>query len=375
MSSRELPRIVSAENDLLIDATGHRLIDMFSANGAALLGHAHPRIAAAIKTQLDAVWLTGGLPTPAFDRARDAVELLFPATHGLAGIYSTGMEAAEFAMRLARIHTGRSDFVGFSASMHGKSSATAALSWDNAPPLAHIHRLPSLAQTSEREILDRLDHCLGQHRVAAVFLEPVLGTGGGHVASSDFCTSVIALCRARGSLVVMDEILTGFFRTGPLFVHKALPELPDVVLLGKAIANGFPAAAVITRRDVPCTPSMLPGSTFAGNPIAAAAITATLHEFSMMEVPSLIDAISRAVQTSLGGITGATLRGAGALWMIELPSFQNARRLAETLYGRGIFASYTGSYLRLLPSATITTEHLSQACRIVRDLLVEKHHG
>lgn len=113
LADTELARIVSTTHDTLTDASGHRLIDLFSANGAALLGHAHPSIAAAIKAQLDGVWLTGGLPTPAHDQAKAALEALLPGSLSLAGFYTTGMEAAEFAMRMARVHTGRTDFVGF----------------------------------------------------------------------------------------------------------------------------------------------------------------------------------------------------------------------------------------------------------------------
>jgi acetylornithine/succinyldiaminopimelate/putrescine aminotransferase len=374
-ATSRLPRIVSAEHDILIDSAGNRLIDLFSANGAALLGHSHPRIAAAIKSQLDSVWLTGGLSTPVYDQAEAALQSLLGQDLRVAGFYSTGMESAEFAMRMARVHTSRSDFAGFSNSMHGKSAATAALGWDNAPSLSHVHRLPSLADASEHDILERLAECLRKYSVAAVFIEPVLGTGGGYEASEEFCAQMIELCHAHGSLVVMDEILTGFYRTGPLFIHAQLPEPPDVILLGKALANGFPASAVVARREISCTPSMLQGSTFAGNPLAAAAIAATLHELAQIDIPPLVAAVSRTVDRSLGDVPGVKLRGKGALWMMELRSQAEAKRTAEALYARGIFISYTSNYLRLLPSITIDPANLVRACQIVRTLLLEGRDG
>ena len=368
-------RIVWAENDTLIDDAGHRLIDMFSANGAALLGHAHPGIAAAIKAQLDGVWLTGGLLTPAHDQARAALEALLPASLGLAGFYTTGMEAAEFAMRMARVHTGRTDFVGFSCAMHGKSAATAALNWDNAQTLPHVHRLASPGPVLQAEVLAQVAQCLQAHPVAAVFMEPVMGTGGGYVASADFCDQLISLCHANGALLVMDEILTGFYRTGPLWTFMTLRELPDMVLLGKAMANAFPASAVVARRDIRCTPAMLPGSTYAGNPLAATAISATLRALSLLDMTALVGAIGRTVQGSLSDIPGVVLRGRGALWMIEMASPQQARQLAETLYARGVFISYTGKYLRVLPSATIEPDNLTHACQLLRTLLLECAHA
>ena len=202
-----------------------------------------------------------------------------------------------------------------------------------------------------------------------------MGTGGGYVAAADFCDQLMALCHANGALLVMDEILTGFYRTGPLWAFLDLRELPDMVLLGKALANAFPASAVVARRDIRCTPAMLPGSTYAGNPLAATAISATLRALSQTDVSALVGEISRIVQGSLSDIPGVVLRGRGALWMIEMASPQQARQLAETLYERGVFISYTGKYLRLLPSATIEPENLTRACQLLRALLLECAHA
>jgi acetylornithine/succinyldiaminopimelate/putrescine aminotransferase len=202
-----------------------------------------------------------------------------------------------------------------------------------------------------------------------------MGTGGGYVASADFCEQLIALCHANGTLVVMDEILTGFYRTGPLWTFIGLSELPDIVLLGKAMANAFPASAVVARRDIRCTPAMLPGSTYAGNPLTATAISTTLHALSLMDMPTLVRAISNTVQGCLSDIPGMVLRGRGALWMIETSSALQARQLAEALYACGVFISYTGKYLRLLPSATIQPENLTRACQLLRYLLLECSHA
>ena len=147
------------------------------------------------------------------------------------------------------------------------------------------------------------------------------------------------------------------------------------MLLGKALANAFPASAVVARRDIRCTTAMLPGSTYAGNPLAATAIAATLQALSLTDVSALVGEITRIIQASLSDIPGVVLRGRGALWMIEMPSSQQARQLAETLYARGVFISYTGKYLRLLPSATIDPANLIHACKLLRSLLLESAHA
>jgi acetylornithine/succinyldiaminopimelate/putrescine aminotransferase len=366
----DLPRIVSARNDLLIDAVGHRLIDLFSANGAAFLGHAHPRIAQALKQQLDAVWLTGGLPTDAGDAARQALEARLPSGLRLAGLYTTGMEAAEFAMRMARVHTGRPSFVGFDRSMHGKSLATAALGWANAPTVPIVHRLPSFADQPPAQVLQQLEDCLRQHPVAAVFLEPILGSGGGHVAPEGWCAELIALCHSHGALVVADEILCGVHRTGPFLAHapmRADCAGPDLLLLGKGLGNGFPVAAVAARADIACTAAMLPGSTYAGNPLAARAVAATLAELPAVDAQARVAAIAEAVQGALTGVGGVVLRGRGALWMLEVASAPRAQSLARRLYRQGVFVSCTAQYLRILPAATIAPAHLAQALAAVRE--------
>lgn len=362
-----LPRIVSADNDLLVDATGHCLIDLFSANGAALLGHAQPAIAAAVKAQLDAVWLTGGLPTPALDAARAAIEAVLPASLACAGLYSTGMEAAEFAMRIARVHTGRGDFIGFGHSMHGKSALTAALGWADAPASPRVHRLSPWHAVPLEALLQEVDACLSQHPVAAMFFEPVLGSGGGHVAPAALCEALAGLCRRHGSLLVVDEILSGLHRTGPVLAYPAAASDPDIVLLGKALGNGFPVSAVALRPGLALAPAMLPGSTFAGNPLAAAAVVATLEQVRQADLPARVAAIEARVRGLAGDLPGATLRGQGALWMIELPSAERARALVRALYRRGVFANCTAQYLRWMPAATITPTHLARACNVLAD--------
>ncbi len=276
----QLPRITTADNEIIVDDSGHQVIDLFSAHGTTWLGHCNPNIVAAVSEQLRRVWITGGLGSAAHVEAKSLVESFFPSSHGLAGFCSTGMEAAEFAIRIARSATGRNDVVGFEKSMHGKSMATAYLGWDNRDGLnvPCLHRLPFIQAHSEEEVLERLEKTLEGALAAAVFIEPMQGSGGGHMASSGFYEAAVRLCRKHGALTVFDEILSGFHRTGRAFLFCDLAETPDIILIGKAMGNGFPVSGVIARRDIAITPAMLPGSTFSGNPLAAAAVVATLKQ-------------------------------------------------------------------------------------------------
>jgi acetylornithine/succinyldiaminopimelate/putrescine aminotransferase len=366
-------RIVRAENDLLFDERGRELTDLFSGNGTVWLGHRNRRINARVAHQLDQVWITGGLETTIRCEAVAAIERFIPASHKVAALYSTGMEASEFAIRMARVITGKPGVIGFEKSMHGKSLATAFLGWDNRDGvmLPQFHRLPYLPTLPESDILERLETTLRLQPISLVFIEPLQGTGGGYSASDDFYRAVFRLCEQHGALLAFDEILTGFYRTGAPFYFSKLGFTPHLLLLGKGIGNGFPVSGVAVERRFGVLPQMLPGSTYAGNPLAAAAIAATLGELEQAGAVQKVRAIEHTITDAILPLArlGLPARGRGAMWIIELPPGSDAQSIALKLYARGIFASYAGRILRLLPALTISPERLSDACAVVQQVL------
>ena len=364
-------RILRADNDLLFDEAGRSYIDLFSAHGTAWLGHAPQRVAAAVAAQLEAVWNIGGLGFSLFTRARELVDSFFPPSHGLCALYSAGMEAAEFAIRFARVVTGRRGAIGFQGSMHGKSLATSVLTWDNRDGM-HVPdfiRLPFVGECGESAILERLTAQLAKGTIGAVLVEPLQSSGGGYMASQGFYREVHRLCTAHSALLVFDEILTGFFRTGTPFFFSELGFVPDVVLIGKALGSGFPIAGVVAPRRHPPTAAMLPGSTFAGNPLACAALVATLEELGRRDLRAVVAAIEQTIVTILGPLQGGgvALRGKGALWVLELPAATDTLAVVTPIYRQGVCVGYTGRQIRILPAATIAPDRLAQACVIVRD--------
>jgi acetylornithine/succinyldiaminopimelate/putrescine aminotransferase len=370
-----LLRLVRAENDQLYDSDGRCYIDLFGANGTVLLGHGRPAVVAAVARQLQQLWISGGLENLPRLQAEAAIGTWLPPEQTVVALYSTGMEAAEFAMRLARGHTGRTRLVGFSHGMHGKSLATASLCWDNprSPRTPDLLRLPFLPEASEEVILERLEAVLAERTVAAVFLEPLQGIGGGHAASPRFAQEVRRTCDRYGTLLVLDEILTGFWRTGVPFVWPTLGIVPDVLLLGKAMGNGFPVSAVAAKRGITVTNAMLPGSTFSGNPLAAAAVTATLEEMRRLPMAELIQGIEATIRSVFASLEkrGFGLRGRGALWVLEPPANLDISRVAQTGLGRGVAAGMTGRLLRLSPAATIDPDRLRDGCTILANILLE----
>jgi acetylornithine/succinyldiaminopimelate/putrescine aminotransferase len=365
-------RIARAKNATLVDEQGKEYVDLHSGFGAAWLGHANPEVGERIAEQLQQVWLTGTLETSVVVQARSALDACVPPSHRTVVLYSTGMEAAELAIRIARATTGRNELVGFAGGMHGKSLATAHLGWDNRDglDLPLIHRLPFVDAEQESDILARLDRLLAAGTIAAVFVEPIQASARGHRASPGFYRSLSERCRASRTLLVFDEILTGFGRTGPWFFFSDLGFTPDVVLVGKAMGGGFPVSAVVVHRDIAIEPRTLPSSTYSNNPLAAAAVTATLELMRTIDLPARVAEIESIVKRELQPMThGPQLRGQGALWIVELPAGVETAAVARRLLDRGVAVSFSGRIIRLLPAVTIELDRLAEACQAVAEEL------
>jgi acetylornithine/succinyldiaminopimelate/putrescine aminotransferase len=313
------------------------------------------------------VWNTGALPTEPRRTAEQRLQAIFSPGYSVAGLYSTGMEAFEFATRVARGATRRNRLIGFARNMHGKSTVAATLGWDNHDglELPHCTRLPYPPDVDESQALSVLADELAKEPAAAICVEPLQGSGGGTMLSSDACQQLAALARSRGALVIFDEILTGVYRTGPRFFFNSAGIEPDIVLVGKSLGNGFPISAVVAREGIKVTSGMLPGSTFAGNPLAAAAAVATLNELEKLDLPRLVEEIARTIQGAFASICSndVQLRGRGALWIVQLPDVAATQMILGEAYSRGVAIGATGRYLRLLPPATIEPEQLAWACR------------
>lgn len=363
-----MPAISHAAGSHAWSTDGRRYVDLMAGFGAVFLGHAHPRITRALQEQAGRLWQCGRLPTAPGEEAQARIGEFLPGGYRCGGLYSTGMESAEFALRLAAHRTGRSQFAGFARSMHGKSALTAALCWDNAPVRQdNAHVLAFVDSIPEEEVLSRAARVLETRRVAALFVEPIQGSNGGHEASAAFYERLVALCRDTGTCCVFDEILTGLYRTGPAFYVERLASRPDFLLFAKSMANGFPVSSVAIPHDMEIAPQALPGSTFSGNPLAAAAVVATLAEMRELDMVARVAAIERTVREILGGheARGLTLRGRGALWVLELAPEIRAEKLQASLLAEGLLASAQGRFLRLLPAATIDGGVLREACEAI----------
>lgn len=367
MSYRKV--VISAHNATLFNADGSTHTDLFAANGTLLLGHGNRAVVRALAEQNEKVWITGRLDTDIRRRAIELTEQIIPDDYHVAGFYSTGMEAAEFALRASRVLTGRKDFVSFAEGMHGKSIATAFLAWD-APygrALPGFLRLPFPTSERAATVLEQLETVLARRETAAVVLEAVQGSSGGAVVDHDVCRSLTDLCRAHETLLIVDEILTGFHRSGPLFFYSRLPLEPDIILAGKCMGNGFPVSAVLMRRGMAIKPQMLPYSTYAENSLAAAAVVGTLNEMKRLSIVQMAENVGDRIRWHLRRAVpdAYAVTIFGAMCIIDVRESAIAQQIADSCYERGVLISQAGSLLRLLPPVTIEQPQLEQALGIL----------
>lgn len=369
-----MPALSHASGGRMHGVDGTVYLDLVNGFGAVFLGHCRPSITAALVRQASQMWTCGRHAHPALAEARTLIDDVLPTGLRYAGLYSTGMEVAEFALRLAVRHTGHRGLIGFTGSMHGKSAMTAALGWHNAPlPSTDVTLIPLPSPEDEAGTLERLATMLRERPRAAVFVEPIQGSNAAHEASIAFHDRLVALCAEHGTLVVFDEILTGLYRTGTCFYSERLARQPDILLFAKCMANGFPVASIALREPLAVRPDTLPGSTFSGNPLAAAAVCATLSEMKTLRMTERVAAIETVVREKLGGLAehGVTLRGRGALWVLEASPRLRMRDVLATIVERGVLVSGHGDCIRLLPAATIEADELARACDIVAAACIE----
>jgi acetylornithine/N-succinyldiaminopimelate aminotransferase len=366
----ETLQITRGRNEILIASNGQEYIDLITGFGAVLLGHSNQAILERVRKQLADVWLTGRLQVPVVEEAANLVISGLTKPYRHLQFYSSGNEAVEFAIRMATTATHRQSLVGFDRSMHGKSIAASALSWqNNFVDVKNVSTLPFVDSCSEAEILERLKRELAARNVAAVFLELIQGTNGAHEASAEFYRTVGDMCREHGTLCVVDEVLTGFYRAGSLSYSQDIGLTPDILIFGKAMGNGFPVSAVVCQSGIEVTDAMLLGSTFSNNPLVASAVAATLTEMRRLNMDQLLENVDRSVRAELSPLTeyGASLRGRGALWILELPDSRSALETQATALSANIVLSANGRFVRLFPPATISSANLHKALRIVSE--------
>jgi len=394
-----------ARNAEVWDIDGNRYLDFGSGIAVVNTGHSHPRVVAAVREQAErfmhsCIMVT---PYPAAVELAERINALAPMRDARTMFVSTGAEAVENAIKIARAATGRPGVIAFSGAFHGRTNLCMGLT-GKVVPYKHgfgpftpgIYHAPFPAAylgVSAEASLAALDALftsdIQPDQVAAIIIEPVQGEGGFYPAPDGFLKSLREICDKHGILLIFDEIQTGFARTGKFFASQHHGVGPDLMTLAKGIAGGLPLAAVTGRQAVMDGPE--PGGlggTYAGSPLACAAGLAVLEVIETeqlceraVEVGERVRAGLRALQAAYPERIG-DVRGLGAMVAMELvvegdparPDPGLAKALVARAAQRGLIllsCGVRGNVIRILTPLTIPLPQVDEGLRILADTMAD----
>jgi 4-aminobutyrate aminotransferase/(S)-3-amino-2-methylpropionate transaminase len=393
--------ISRAANAEVWDVEGRRYIDF--AGGIAVLntGHCHPEISAAVKAQVDLYSHTcfQVLAYEPYVELAERLNALAPGQFAKKSIFlSTGAEAVENAVKIARAYTRRPGVIAFTGGYHGRTMMTLGLTGKVAPykvgfgpfPGEVFHALypNALHGVSVDDALHSVEllfkNDIEPERVAAFILEPVQGEGGFYVAPNDFVEGLRALADRHGILVIADEVQTGAGRTGTWFASEQWPVAPDLITTAKSMAGGFPISGVVGRAEVMDAPA--PGGlggTYAGSPIGCAAALAVLKVFDDEQLLARSRALGERLTAGLRRIAASEpaigdVRGLGAMVAIELfeegdsarPDAAVTRKVVAEAARRGLILLSCGTYgnvIRVLVPLTASDLLVDEGLALLAD--------
>jgi 4-aminobutyrate aminotransferase/(S)-3-amino-2-methylpropionate transaminase len=402
--ANQLPVYVDrARNAEIWDVEGRRYIDFASGIAVVNTGHLHPAVQQAVARQLEAFSHTCFMVTPYANAVELAERLnsLVPGSTAKKSIFvTTGAEAVENAVKIARAHTGRSGVIAFGGGFHGRTFMAMALTGKVAPyksafgPFpAEIYHAPFPIAYHGVSVADSLagvekifKYDIEPKRVAAIIIEPVMGEGGFYIAPREFLQALRRLCDEHGIVLIVDEIQTGFARTGRMFAIEHSGVEPDLMTMAKSLAGGFPLAAVTGKAaimDAPAPGGL--GGTYAGSPIACAAALAVLDVIEREKLCDRARQIGETMTRRLREMARTVraigeVRGLGAMVAMELvvdgdahrPDADLTKALVQLAASKGLVLLSCGIYgnvIRLLAPLTAADDIVHEGLQIIEDSL------
>jgi acetylornithine/LysW-gamma-L-lysine aminotransferase len=364
--------IVRGMGARLWDADGNVYIDCAGAQGAGNLGHANPAVADAIATQARTLI---SCPEMFYNDKRAALmaKLVSIAPAGLQHVYlcNSGTEAVEAALKFARLVTGRKETIATMRGFHGRTMGALSATWEKKYREPFEPLVPGFRHVAYND-LAALDQAVTD-QTAAVILEVVQGEGGVRPGTPEFLRGAQALCRERGALLIVDEVQTGFGRTGAMFACEHYGLKPDLLCLAKSMAGGLPMGAVLMGERVGVLPSQVHGSTFGGNPLACAASLAAIDYLESNHLAEHAAELGTWFMARLARITAPVVRevrGKGLMVGLELK--QKVTPYLQALMAQGVLALPAGlTVLRFLPPLVISQAELAQAADAVEAVLTQ----
>jgi acetylornithine/succinyldiaminopimelate/putrescine aminotransferase len=364
--------IVKAKGCKMWDKQGKEYLDLISGISVCNIGHGNPLVVQAVKDQADKymhLMVYGELvESPQVMYAKRLSELLPPS---LDSVYFTnsGTEATEGAMKLAKRITGRTNIVAFKESYHGSTQGALSVMGSEYWRNAYRPLLPGIVHLDHNES-DQL-HLIDEH-TACVIAEPIQAERGVIAPSKEWLHLLRTRCDETGALLVLDEIQTGFGRTGHLFAFEKFGIVPDILLLGKALGGGMPLGAFVSSRErmnaFTDNPVLGHITTFGGHPVSCAAGLAGLEFLIEQTLIAQVSAREQMFRSLLVHEKIKAFRSEGLLMTIEFDSYSTNKKIIDCCISKGVFTDwflFASHCMRLSPPLIISEEEIKQACNII----------
>jgi len=362
--------IVRGQGASLFDADGVEYLDCSSGHGVANLGHGNLKVAEAIHKQASTlVTLFESFPN---DRRAELMQKLCSLVDGLDRVFlcNSGTEAVEASLKFARISTGRRNIIAAMRAFHGRTFGSLSATFNKKYREGFEPLVPGFSHVPYNNI-DALDRILNEE-TAAVILEAVQGEGGVYPATEEYLQAVRRMCDERGALLIVDEIQTGFGRTGAMFAIQHFGVTPDLLTCAKSIAGGVPMGAVLFGHKLQNLTPGVHGSTFGGNPLSCAAAVAALGVIEEEELARHALVKGAYLRDRLREIHSPAIRevrGMGLMIGIELK--EKAAPYIRDLQERKVIALNAGmTVIRLLPPLVITYDQIDHLVDVLTEVLV-----
>ena len=362
--------IVRGDGARVWDESGREYVDCVAGIGVANVGHCHPAVVAAIQTQAARLITCNEIfYNDARARVLERLDRITPEGINRFFLCNSGTEAVEGAIKFARMATGRKHVVAAMRGYHGKTLGSLSATWERrfkepfAPLVPDFSHVPyNNAAEFEKAIDDQ---------TAAVILEPIQGEGGVRPATAEFLQAVRRACDGKGALLIIDEIQTGFGRTGRMFACEHFGVLPDILTMAKGIAGGVPMGAIGINRRVGEIEKQSHTSTFGGNPLACAAAAAAIDVLVGQDLPRHAAEMGAYFVERLRAMASPRvreIRGLGLMIGLELK--EKAGPFAQALMQEGVLALLAGTtVLRFLPPLVISREQIDRVVDALAQVL------
>jgi LysW-gamma-L-lysine/LysW-L-ornithine aminotransferase len=364
--------IVRGKGASLFDENDVEYLDCSAGHGVANLGHGHPKIAEALHKQaLRLITLFETFPN---DQRAALMEKITALVPGLDRVFfcNSGTESVEAAFKFARLSTGRSEVVATMRAFHGRTFGALSATYNKKYREGFEPLLPGFSHIPYNNI-EALEKAITD-KTAAFIVEVVQGEGGVYPASAEYMRAARRICDERGALLIVDEIQTGFGRTGKMFAIEHFGVVPDLLTCAKSLAGGVPMGAVLIGKNVKNITSGVHGSTFGGNPLSCAAANAALDVIKEEDLPGQSAAKGKYLVDKLKKIESPNIRevrGLGLMVGIEMK--QKVAPYIKALQEKKIIALNAGmTVIRLLPPLVITYEQIDHLVDVLTNVLVSE---